>query len=247
MSKLSKEEKKKMKSFRLENRLQFEVYLRELITRTHKCLTKEKMYLERLSKYIGEKKLEKIGLETKDIVIKYLDYSEFLSLLSGVEAYAVNIVGDNQSISMSYKKFRDIICKRKNKGTIDFALPDLSEDEQSSLNHICMLRNFLNHIPESLLMSELKLIEEGKLRDHGSNPIEVFYNEYCTLEYAEDLFNQSNQLYHGIKKMHQCMKRDYSSIIGESVQVNRIYISKPTTIDHLEIGKLSSEVQGLSN
>jgi len=214
---MTKQQKREMKSYKLDSKTHFIVYLRELITRTDKCLTKHKKYIDRLESYIVECN------QNEKLIISYSDYEDFLSWLSSKEVYLFNVIGDNQKISMSYKKYRDMIDKKIKRNTLDFDVYQLTSVELTTLNRFNMLRNWSNHVPESLLHAELKLIRDGKALEHTINPIIVHYDNNCTLKLLEDLYEQSKNLFSGFRQMHQCMKKDYSRIIGNSVQVTRVY------------------------
>lgn len=242
MIELSKEERRKMKSFDLKSKDEFIIYLQELIGRTYKCIRKYNRYLERLSSYIETLKNEE---DDKEIKITEEVYSEFADLLSSVESYVLNLIGDHQQSSMSYKKFRDLIDKRKKKGKIDFEIRELDETVIEYLNELNKMRNWVNHVPESLLTSEIKLIQEGKLKGHSRNPIIINIEQYYSLEYLVDLYETASSFSKVIGSVHQSMKKDYSSLIGESMSIAKNYIAKPRGVEFLEAAKLSGQVQEL--
>jgi hypothetical protein len=239
---LSKEERIKLKSFRLESKSEYQVYLREIITRMDKCIIKYKRHLNKLETYIKKCK----NKDAEKAIVKYEDYSEFVDLISGVDSYLLNLIGDQQNESISYKKFRSIIEKRKNKGSLDFDIDDLDTETLELLKNINKLRNWANHVPESLLMSEIKLIREGKFLDQTLNPIEVYYPNYCTMAVIEDLLKSSKSFYEVSRFIHQRAKKDYSQIIGEKVRIERIYRDKPYDINFFEPSKLSAKVQTIN-
>ena len=242
-SELSKDEKRKMKRFQLENKDDFRVYLHEIIGRMDKCIVKYKRYLQRMNNYI-QKITEEDNIRN-DSPMPYDDYSEFVDLFSSVDSYVLNLIGDSQDNSISYKKFRDILAKRKNKNTLDFEIRELDEKTVLLINDLNKMRNWINHVPESLLVSQIKLIDEGNLCKHDVNPIGIYYHNYCTFELLKDLFDTSQNFYKGIRRIHQNMKKDYSSLIGERVEVERIFLDKPKGVEHLEMAKLSASVQGI--
>ncbi|MDU7365401.1 hypothetical protein [Clostridium sp.] len=240
---LSKKEKQKMKQFELSSRESFVIYLQELITRTYKCIRKHKRYLDKLESYINIKSDDKT---TKDVRVPEEDYSEFLSLLSDVESYLLNLIGDHQQSSMSYKKFREVLDRKNKKGHIDFEVRKLDEDIAEYLSQLNKLRNWQNHVPESLLTSQIRFIEEGKMEGYFENPIVININNYYTLEYLIDLYNGSKNFHNVIVKVHQNMKKDYSCLIGESVRIEKNYIETSVKICVTEATKMSAEIQGLN-
>lgn len=220
-------------------------YLRELITRTHKCLNAHNTYLEELKEYILKKSDGVLDCEQSNIFVDYLDYRRYLDLLSSPESYLLNLIGDSQAVSMSYKKFRDLIDKKIKKNKLDFELDALSEEEVFILSSLNKLRNWINHVPESLLTSEEKLISEGFFGRHSVNPIYINDFESCTLKFIEDLYEQSKHLNSGFKHIYNCMKRDYSKLIGQEIKIENRITHKPKGLEYLELGKFSAEVQGL--
>lgn len=245
MAKLIKEDKRKLKRFELNDKSDFIIYLHELITRTYKCIRLEKIYLERLSNYIDARIKENPNIDIKEIKVKEEVYHEFLHLLSSMDSYILNLIGDHQEVSMSYKKFRDLISKKKRKGKLDFEIRDLDESTANYINEFNKLRNWINHVPESLLMSEIKLIQEGELRGHTVNPIIININNYYTLEYLQDLYITTKKFHEIAIKIHQSMKKDYSSLIGESMRIELNFRDIPTVVKETSIAKLSAQIQGL--
>ncbi len=241
-----KKEKRQLIQFKLENKEDFIVYLNELISRLDRCIVKHKRFLEELKIFIYDQKLKNEGIDLSKIRISEDVYHRFLSMLSGIEFYEINLVGDGQSSSISYFKLRSIIEKRTRKGTLQFKMRELDEDYQSELLEFNLLRNWFNHVPESLLTAQIELIKKEELPKLSLNPIEITYFNYCSLEYVEDMYNQSFTLYNGIRKAHQNMKKDYSFLLGEKVEIKRIYSDKILQVDNMSVAKLSSEIQGLS-
>ncbi len=90
------------------------------------------------------------------------------------------------------------------------------------------------------------MIDEKKILDHDYNKITVYINNNCTLKFIESLYEEGVELYEGFRSIHQCMKKDYSKLIGESVRISREYIEAPKCVESLCVSKLSSEIQGIS-
>lgn len=245
MIELTKEDKRNMKQFKLEDEIDFVIYLQELIVRTYKCIQKQKRYLLKLSNYIEKITDENTDKDIKEIKIRYEDYSEFVDMLSGVESYVVNLIGDHTKSAMSYKKFRKVVLKRSKKGTNNFEIRELDKKVDFLIEDFNKIRNWQNHVPESLLLAEIKLIKEGKLFAHSKTPIVINVYEYCTMEYIQDLYDRSYGFYKGVRAVHQSMKKDYSCLIGESMRVERKYIKKPVGIERSQATKMSADIQGI--
>lgn len=235
---MDKKEKQRLKMFRLETKNDFIVYLNQIIVRVDKCLTKHKKILDELDKTINDNTDDKFEYEV---------YSEYLERLSSVESYSLNLLGDSQKVALSYFKFRTIIKQRKKKGTLGFEIQDLSSEHEKILSEFNQMRNWGNHVPESLITGELKCIEEGKFGAFTTNPIIVNYYKYVSREYMEDLYNTAKEERKLVRKIHQRMKKDYSFLIGESVEIRRVYHETPMDFKLQEATKLSAEIQGLKN
>ncbi|WP_152669265.1 hypothetical protein [Paenibacillus sp. DMB20] len=149
--------------------------------------------------------------------------------------------------SISYFKYRKQAERSIKAGVNDIKLSPLSSDLESHLNEFNRLRNWQNHIPESLLTSEISLVEEDKLLKRSKNPIEVFYYKYVSLEYFKDLYITSRNFYQVSRKIHQSVKRDYSLLINESVEIRRIFTDKVRTIEDFDAAKKSAKIQGLKS
>ncbi|WP_079495758.1 hypothetical protein [Maledivibacter halophilus] len=246
MEVLSKKYKKKLKQFSLNEKTDFIIYLQELIVRTDKCLVKMKRNLDNLAKLI--KKHDMNELEegfSGEIIVPSEKYGMYVDLLSNNTSYLLNLIGDQQNSSISYKKFRYIIDRRIKKKSLKFEIREIDEEVNKILCDLNKMRNWFNHVPESLLLSEIELIREGKLNSHKLQPIEIYYPTYCSLNVVKDLYETSFGFYNICRKIHQNAKKDYSSLIGKSVTINRISIDEPKTMEYFEATKLSSDVQGI--
>lgn len=242
---VEKAKKIEMKSFKLNSREEYIIYLQNIIAITYKALDKHKRYLKKLNQLLIDIREKNAIHETNNITVDYFLYSEFVDLLGNVEGYLLNIIGDCQKSSISYYKFRNLLLKKKKKGDIDFEIRELDEDIKSILGIFNKMRNWQNHVPESLLTSEIELIKQGRLLSHETNPIEINLYSSCTLEYIEDLYNSSYKFNKQASKILQSMKKDYSCLINESMRIVRRYSNNPCTLKRTIATKLSAEVQGL--
>lgn len=236
--------KKELKQFELEEKIDFLVYLQELIARTDKCLTKLKKYLDELEVEIMEFK-DDFKNENKKKEFNYEVYARYVYLLESPTSYLLNLIGDQQKSSISYAKFRALIGKRIKRSSLKFKIRDIDEEIEYLLADLNRMRNWNNHVPESLLLSEISLIKEGKYSVHKINPIQINYFQSCEIDVVEDLFETSTSFYIVCRKIHQSMKKDYSSMLGESVKIQRIIIESPKNMKYFDATKLSADVQGI--
>lgn len=129
------------------------------------------------------------------------------------------------------------------KKNILIQLEELTEKEEQLIKHFNQVRNWYNHIPESLLTSEFKLIEEGKLENKNIDPIVIYNHETCSLKVLEDLYEKGSGMSKGFLIVYNCMLKDYSKLIGKEVEIKEEKILKSKTMDHFEAVKLSFEIQ----
>ncbi|MCT4618346.1 MAG: hypothetical protein N4A62_03045 [Marinisporobacter sp.] len=231
--------KKELKAYKFDKKSDYIVYLQELIARTDKCLYKTKIYLDELDEIVNE--LEKTGLDKVSPDI----YSRYVDLLGNNTSYLLNLIGDKQKSSISYAKFRLVIDKRKSNDSLDFEIRDLDEKTEFILKDLNKMRNWHNHVPESLLLSEIEMIRTEGFVPHRVQPIEVRYFDLTDIEVAKDLLETSIGFYNVCRIAHQSMKKDYSDLIGESVRIVRVRLEERKMMNTFAPTKLSAEVQGI--
>ena len=114
--------------------------------------------------------IKKYNKETRTIldkfqngdVIPYDIYGDICDKTCNIMSYLLNLLGDCQMTSISYFKYRKQVQKLINKGIGGIQLSALDTETESILMELNKLRNWQNHVPESLLISELELIEKKK-------------------------------------------------------------------------------------
>ena len=234
-----------MKGYRLDTKDDFVFYLYQLICRCYKMLKKQDLYLDRLSAYLSEVQSKNVIIATDKIDIPYNDYTDFLALLSHVETGLLNIIGDLQDSSLSYYKFRNIVAKRKKKGILHFEVSDISEEVLDILKRFNSHRNFQNHIPESLITSEAKLMDTGKLTEIELNPCAIWFHEFCTLEFVDDMYQSYKDMNRQAYIVFNSMKVDIECLLGHKFVIIDIPIKVSRGIEHLAPVKLAADIQGL--
>ena len=164
---------------------------------------------------------------------------------SNVMCYLLNILGDAQTSSISYFKYRKLAEKLIKQNVEGIELVPFTNELKQLIQDFNKMRNWQNHIPESLLTAEIELIKEGKYLPHLINPIELNMYSYVTYAYLKDLYDSNMEFCKAARKIVQVCKKDYSLLIGESVTIRKIYHENPVDVDTLNVAKLSSEVQGI--
>jgi len=121
---------------------------------------------------------------------KYTGNDKTCNILS----YLLNLLGDCQTSSISYFKYRKQIQKRIQRGNLDIPLSIISEKISDMMSEFNKMRNWQNHIPESLLISELDMIHAGNM-EFPMNPVEITHYENVTYECFEHLYLSNLEFY----------------------------------------------------
>lgn len=232
----NQQEKRALKQFILSEKEDYIIYLQNIIIMAVKCLERHKGYLQELQ-FIMEKNrdCDKISYEI---------YSNIEGRLVYEESYMLNLFGDHQKSSVSYIKFRDLLTKYAQKEN-SINLYNFTDEENNILKRFNLLRNWNNHIPESLLTADLEMIKSGMSSVYLRNPIQVPIYNYVQYKYLESLFISSSSLHTDAKKMLQCAKKDYSLLINEHVRVYKISIDEPRDMKDCLAVNMSAKIQGL--
>lgn len=231
--------KKGLKQFQIVDKDSCIIYLTKIIGTVDMLLQRLKVYNEQFKKLVDN--YSNSNAENVPVGIYY----EMSDKVSSIEDYTLNIIGDCQNTSISYFKYRKQIERLIKAGVKDIHLCNLEDETKQLLNQFNMNRNWQNHIPESLLTSEISLLDEKSLQDHPANPINVVYHNYVTFNYFKDLYINSMGFYQETRTMHQVIKRDYSALIGEHVNIQRIYTDEALDLESLQAAKMSADIQGL--
>ncbi|AKL94973.1 hypothetical protein CACET_c15240 [Clostridium aceticum] len=115
-----------LKSFKLQKKEDFIVYLRKLIMSTYRHVKDYKRYIDELDSIIEERDLRN---DKKKTIPRDL-YTDIKHRITGVESHIMNIMGDLTNTALSYNKFRKLADKRQSNGH-DLGL-DLLEERQVS-------------------------------------------------------------------------------------------------------------------
>lgn len=226
------------KQFPLDSKENCCVYLCRIISSCELCMDKLKDYNQQI-----KSDLEKYS---KDDLIPYNIYSEHTDKAYNVISYLVNLLGDCQKTSISYYKYRKEISKRIKRGNSDVPLVEISQETTELMNEFNKKRNWLNHTPESLLIAEMELVKEGKMY-FPMDPVEIGHYNNVTYEYFEHLYLSNNEFYKNSRQIIQVAKRDYSLLMGKSIEYPRVYLTKPLGVDKSEASKKSAKIQGLQS
>lgn len=229
--------KKEQKQFQLDSKENCCIYLLRIIITAEKCLMNLKKYNLQTKKLLDE--------HSKADTIPYEIYSEFVDKTSNIMSYLLNIIGDAQGVSISYFKYRQQAKRLMERQVDGVNILEFTNELNELIKDFNKMRNWQNHIPESLLISEEELIKQGMAHKQPRNPIEIYLYSEVTYEYFKDLYDSNVGFYKATRKLVQAAKRDYGCLIGERVQLQRKYIDTPVGISQLNAAKMSASIQGI--
>ena len=118
-------------------------------------------------------------------------YAEMLDKTSNVVDYLLNLLGDAQTSSISYFKFRSYVSKHP---VADATLNPLEEETQRLLSDFNRMRNWQNHVPESLLVAEMEQVKDGKM-EFPIDPVEITIYRNVTYDYFKDMIEINVSFY----------------------------------------------------
>ena len=225
--------KKEDKQFPLTSRNNCAIYLNRIISSCEHCMDRLKKYNAEGNKLLAE-------YMGKDVVPHEI-YVELMDKTSNVTNYLLNLLGDAQTSSISYFKFRNYIPKHP---IVDVVLNPLEVETQELLNDFNRMRNWQNHIPESLLVAEMEQVEARKM-EFPMDPVDIIVYKNVTYDYFKDMIEINIAFYNSARKIIQAAKRDYRNVYGKSVMYNRVYVDKPLNFDKSIPTKKSAKVQGI--
>ncbi len=226
-------DKKADKQFPLSNRKNCAIYLNRIISSCERCMDRLKRYNE-----VSENILIKYaGREVVPIEV----YSEMLDKTSSNICYLLNLLGDSQKSSISYFIFRDYVLKHEIEGVVLDPLNNLVNDLLKDFNR---MRNWQNHIPESLLVAEMEQVKVGKMQ-FSMDPVNIPIYKTVTYAYFKDMIDVNINFYNAARKIIQAAKRDYKKIYGKSVTYNRVYTNRPLDFDKSIPTQKSAMLQGI--
>lgn len=227
---------KEEKQFQLNSKENCCIYLHKIITSSELCMDKFKVYNKEaksvLEHYEGKK------------VLPYDKYSTMCDKTYNLISYLLNLLGDAQGSSISYFKYRKVIEKRIKNGNIDIPIYSIDDDVKELLQEFNKKRNWLNHVPESLLISEMKIVNSGDAI-FPRDPIEIYHYKSVEYEYYKHLYLSNLTFCNEAKSIIQSVKKEYSLLMNKHIYYHRVYIDKPLGFSKAEAAKMSAKVQGL--
>lgn len=228
--------KQDKKQFALDSKEKCCVYLCRIISSCELCMDRFKRYNKQIKDILDEYE----GMD----VIPYEMYGEMCDKSYNVISYLLNLLGDCQTSSISYFKYRNLMQRRINKGHFDIPVYLITDEVKNIMSKFNKMRNWQNHVPESILIAEMELVNEGKM-ELPMDPVEITHYKNVTYEYFEHLYLSNITFYREARKIIQTIKREYSLLMEKSISYPRVYTNKPLSFSKSEATKKSWVVQGL--
>ena len=132
------------------------IYLLRIITTAEKCLMRLKKYNLQTKEIMDEYTAK------NSVTIPYDIYGEFADKTSNIISYLLNVIGDAQGVSISYFKYRQQVKKLMDRQVEGIRILEFTDELNELISEFNKMRNWQNHIPESLLISEEALVKQGK-------------------------------------------------------------------------------------
>lgn len=192
------------KDFKLENKDDYIYYLTELLLSTNNYLQANKSAIDELGDFIDSH-----NLLNKDQLVEEDYYIKFRDRINESSLSLLNVFGDHANFACSYQNYRKLIKET------DFSYLELSSDEQSKLNQLTTTRNWVAHIPLSLLNSYK---ERGRDVRAVRNDDFIFYPVFEKYEsrWLIDLYGSSLNHLKDFKKWFECLKSEYKVLTGRN-------------------------------
>ncbi len=188
-------------------------------------------------------RLKRCILELEDELKKYDDvenkirtdiYNIYSERIEHLTNYLFNLLGDETKMAVSYKQFRNILDKKVKQGHQELRLDELDKDTEILLNQFRDMRNWSHHVPQSILNSQVDFMKEqtgysSDLVDFNFSQeiVVVLTWEYHEITWIKELHDRILQQYEDFSKVFQRMKKDYSKLIGKSMEMIREQQSIP--------------------
>lgn len=202
------------------------IFLNQMIVLADKRITRLKNAISDT-----ETLIEKYNRKDKIETIIYQAYAE---RIESITMYLCNLFGDETKNAVSYRQFRKILSKKVSQGKEEFELEELDDDMTKLLDSMREQRNWGHHIPQSLFASQENFMVNKQLGNKDifrniftDSHVYVSMWEYHEIGWLVNLYASSKLAYENYRKIFQRMKKDYSSLVGEHMRVERIREPNP--------------------
>jgi len=223
----------------------YTAFLYLLIELAYKHFDRFKKYLNELESYVKSEVNKIDGINIEDInddyeknetllkclsrySVNYYQFKEIEDKINTTKYLLLNIFADRSRNAASYYRFRDEVKKKRYYEEIN--LPELNQEMKEIINELYHLRNYEHHMTDSKFI-EWKNYRDNEQSDGGIyfedwvNPnIDIKFFEEVSMIHLVNLYLHLNELKIYFGSILQIMKKDFSIIIGSSMQINRTNI-----------------------
>lgn len=203
------------------------IFLNQLIILVYKRM-------DRLKRSISDLSLEINKYDESSVKIKTEIFNRISESIECNTLYLYNLFGDETNAAASYVEFRKIIEKKAKQGHNEFLLDKLDNNIKKLLNEFRNVRNWSHHIPQSLFISQISYMEDQEKipsqmveLQFSSETIPILIWDYHELEWLYNLRDGASEIYDEFQKVFQCMKKDYSKLIGNNMSIAKEYQTDP--------------------
>lgn len=218
-----------LKEFKFSTEEDFLYYLKILIILAHKTVNRYEEQVKELEEYIQEHNL----IERPKRVVSYKVYEDFRAKLSYTSTYILNLFGDESEFGTSYKIYRK---KAKKRG---IKILDLNDEQLAELNEVTTSRDWVCHIPASLLHSSIDRAFNLRVNE---GPISFpEFKRYRGI-WLITLFEKCCKNLEGYKGLLNLLKKEYEVLTGEPCIIMP-FKEEIREIDDLQIPEISWLIQ----
>ncbi|RAS91780.1 hypothetical protein A3863_04695 [Priestia endophytica] len=151
-----------------------------------------------------------------------------------------NIFGDGAKFGLSYHNYRKNVKKKEaRKFNIDYL--KLTDEQEAELNSITTSRNWINHIPVSLIHSTKAAAFQESI--DSNMPIFIPHFEKYEGIWMVSMYEENYEGLQNYKKVFEWVKEDYSKLTGTPCRIVERTIPVVRPIEDLEIARISAEIQ----
>lgn len=223
-----------LKGYTFKTKDDFIKYLSEVIYLASKNIREYERHVKKLEEYIKEKKLDERPKRNVSAEI----YEDFRAKMGYMSGYLSNIFGDGAEYGISYRKYRDNITQKGKRLNIDYL--ELTQEQNAELNSITTARDWINHIPVSLIHSTKSAAFQEVI--NPNTPIFIPHFEKYEGIWLVSMYESNYEGLQGYKKVFKWITEDYSKLTGKNFKILEHTIPLRPIAD-LEIAKISSEIQ----
>ncbi|WP_394532870.1 hypothetical protein C1N83_28135 (plasmid) [Priestia aryabhattai] len=224
-----------LKGYKFDTKGDFIKYLYTVICLATKNIKEYERQVKKLEEYIKEKNL----VERSKRNISAEVYEDFRGVMANITGHLSNIFGDGAKFGISYQNYRKNVRKSEAKKlSIDYL--ELTQKQENELNSITTARNWINHVPVSLIHSVKQHAFQEAIDPDA--PIIIPHFEKYEGVWLVSMYEEDYRDLQAYKRVFEWITQDYSKLTGTPCRIlERTIPVRP--ISDLEIPKISAGIQ----